>query len=313
MRYDVRFHGGCFDGASSAAMISYFLKDEGRLIGTLTPFSHPVNQKKWRRPLKNPTAIVDIFYHPDASVWFDHHPTTFINKEWERNFEKDKWHRLDITQKSCAGFIFRSLSQTLKGKIPKHIKELAHWADIIDGAQFPSAKATFDFTAPAVQIEKSLQDKPPLAYQRYLIGQLSQKSLSEVSKFPRVQSRFRKFEKKFKKSLKSIEKEIVLKGVVTFEVIKRGVTSEAGRYAPYYFYPQAKYNIRFQTKGGKYILGVGWNPWNKPKNPLKIGDFLRDKYKNGGGHAYAGSARFNTKKDAEKAIGEIVEACNKHT
>src|SRR3989344_1206192 len=117
MKYDIYFHANCLDGAASAAVLKYFLNLQGDDFENYVPLKHPVNKNKWKKlKAKNPIAITDILYHPKAAIWFDHHPTSFMDKKWEKRFKPDKWHVLDTKSPSCTGLILRTISRYFKLK-----------------------------------------------------------------------------------------------------------------------------------------------------------------------------------------------------
>ena len=312
MKYDIYFHGGCFDGVASAAMLLYFLRQRGNSYGKFIPLTHPVNKKWWKKlKMQNHSIITDILYHPKAKIWFDHHPTTFIDKKWEKNFKSDQWHVLNIKSPSCTGLIYRHLTKVLKVRPSKYIKDLAYWLDITDGARFKNVKEALSLKPPAMQIAKSFIDlKPPVSYAKLLILALSKMPLAKVAKLKEVRKRFLKHKRGIKKSWPEIKKRLVLKDKVA---ILYGMSKRltAARFAPYYFYPKAKYSIRILKRGKFFVLSVGINPWNRPKNQAHIGKFLAKQY-GGGGHAVAGSASFKKKSDALRETLKIADYLNKH-
>lgn len=310
MKYYIYFHGGCFDGVASAAMLLYFLRLQGDEYSKFIPLTHPIDKKWWKNlKMKNPSAIVDISYHPKAAIWFDHHPTAFIEKTWEKKFRGNKWHVLDIKSPSCTGLIYRHLTKVLKVKPPKYISDLVKWADKIDRALFSSPKEAMSLKEPALQVSRSMFERnPPLSYQKYLIHTLSSASLKDISKLPKVKSRFLKYKKEFRKSLPKLRKSIKLIGKVAFADYV-GKKLIGMRFAPYYFYPKIHYSMRLIKYGNNFIISAGLNKWNAPKKLANIGKFLEKKY-GGGGHAYAGSASFRTKKEALFEAKKIADYLN---
>src|SRR3989344_2805305 len=161
MKYDIYFHGGCFDGAASAAMLLWFLRQRGDSYGKFIPLTHPIDKKWWRKfSSKKPFAVVDITYHPKAAIWFDHHPTTFIDKKWEKNFKPDLWHQLDTKSPSCTSLIYRHLIKNFKIRQPQYITELARWLDITDAAGFKNVKKAW----PEIKKRLVLKDKVAILY-----------------------------------------------------------------------------------------------------------------------------------------------------
>lgn len=312
MKYDIYFHGGCFDGVASAAMLLWFLRQRGDSYGKFIPLTHPVNKKWWKSlKMQRPSAITDILYHPKAKIWFDHHPTTFIDKKWEKNFKKDGWHVLDTKSPSCTGLIYRHLTKVLKIKPPKYIKELAYWADILDGKLFllKSPAKVFDFRIPALRVFYSIHSGETIAYQKTLINALSNYSLEQVARSESVRSRFSKHKAKFKKSLPLFRKSIAVKdNVIVVDDSKnllRGM-----KFMEYKYYPKLPYSVRILKRGNIFALDVGENPWHL-SNKVHIGNFLRKNF-GGGGHQYVGGAQFKTKGQALKAAEKTIEYLNKH-
>ncbi|MDO8523275.1 MAG: hypothetical protein Q7S12_03280 [bacterium] len=315
MKYDIYFHANCLDGAASAATLKYFLNLRGDDFAKYIPLQHPVNKKWWRSfKMEQPSAITDILYHPGAKIWFDHHPTTFIDNNWEKKFRKDDWHILDTKSPSCTGLILRTLSSRTESKIPVRLKELAKWADIIDriDSKKISVKDLLELKSPAFQIGFFLdnESKVSLSRQKQLIDVLSKRPLASAANLPWVRRGFIKYKKKFDKSLLQMKKMLILQGKTVFiDNLERKVIGV--RFAPYYFYPKSNYSIRFVQHGKIFILAVGVNPWNSPKKPADIGWFLEKNY-GGGGHPYAGSAPFKTKEKALSALPQLIAYLNKH-
>ena len=316
MKYDIYFHGGCFDGAASAAMLLWFLRQRGDSYGKFIPLTHPIDKKWWRKfSSKNQFAVVDITYHPKAAIWFDHHPTTFIDKKWEKNFKPDLWHQLDTKSPSCTSLIYRHLIKNFKIRQPQYIAELARWLDITDAAGFKNVKEALSIKPPAMQIAKSFVDlKPPVSYAKLVILALSELPLAKVAKLKGVRKRFLKHKNGIKKSWPEIKKRLVLKDKVA---ILYGMSKRltAARFAPYYFYPKSKYSVRMLKRGKFFVLSVGINPWNRPKNQAHIGKYLEKQFTNAagaGGHSVAGAAAFKTKPEALEAAITIADYLNKH-
>lgn len=312
MKYDIYFHGGCFDGSASAAMLLWFLRQRGDDYGKFIPLTHPVNKKWWKSlKMKRPSAVVDILYHPKAAIWFDHHPTTFIDKKWEKSFKRDLRHQLDVKSPSCAGLIYRHFTKSLKVKQPKHIKELVCWADMIDRARFKSPSDAISFKKPALQIAKSLYEtNPSKAYQILLIRTLSEKYLSKVAMMSEVRSRFLKYKNLFDRDIGLLKDKVLVFGNTSFfDSTERDFAGS--KFAMYYFYPKANYSLRLLKRDGRLILSAGVNPWYLPKKGVDLGKFLARNY-GGGGHPYAASGYFKNQNEAMREIPKIVKYLNQH-
>src|SRR3954470_7378546 len=141
----VLYHDNCFDGLASAAVFSTFYR--GKMSpGTEIEYeglTHKAGQlidEGAFGPSDN--VIVDFKYSasPKLTWWFDHHQSAFLSEADEQHFRGDKSGRKfhDPDFKSCTKFI-ASIAKNTFGFEEHALDELIHWADIIDGAQFPSA------------------------------------------------------------------------------------------------------------------------------------------------------------------------------
>lgn len=315
MKYDIYFHGGCFDGAASAAVLLYFLRKRGDGYRNYKPQLYPVNEKKWRAmKLRYPSIIVDYLYHPRAAIWFDHHPTTFIDKRWEKNFRPDEWHCIVAPYPSSTGLLVRHLQKHFGFKPPAHLRELAYWLDIIDSAGFSSSRQLYNFKLPAIQIMTALdyeaKQKLSLSFYKKLIGDLSRYPLKRVAKMTRIRKNCKTYYKLFRKSLPVFKKSMVLrKNTVILDASAPNLVG--ARFIGFHYHPKAEYGIRIIKSGNNFSLGIGENPWHRPRKKRHIGRFLRKTFgSSSGGHQYVGAARFRTKSEALQAIEKILKFLN---
>src|ERR1700726_2933273 len=139
----VLYHDHCFDGAASAAYFSRFIA--GAIHPTAefryTGMAHKASQ------LFDPAifdgdenAIVDFKYSSDPRLtwWFDHHQSAFLTPEDARHFQAEHLEKkmYDPSFKSCTNFI-STMAKKKWGFSAADLDDLVHWADIIDGAQYP--------------------------------------------------------------------------------------------------------------------------------------------------------------------------------
>lgn len=282
------FHSPCFDGIASAVVAGDFL--EGRL-GWPKTLLCPVNYDRrstWlAERLETPAAVVDFLYHPAAEFWADHHVTTFLSRDVRSSFEKRRGPNLvfDTAADSCAGLLWRHLSNAFGYQNPRYA-DLVQWAEKIDAARYASVEeAIFPSTA-ALRISVSLASDNAAEYSAFLVRQLRTASLDSVAKLPEVAKRFEAIQALFQRGLDRFEKAASLKsgGIVVFDVDSKG--AHVSRYAPYYFFPDARYSLGVVrlAKGAK--ITAMRNPWRDfPSVPLgkifqKVG---------GGGHQRVGS------------------------
>lgn len=303
-KYNIYFHYD-FDGFASAAVIFNFLKQNNSSIDKFIPVNYDLRNKWINFKFKKNPIIVDFYFHPEAKFWFDHHETTFIKEEWKNNFKQNKYYNFNPKYKSCCSLIIDKLKKNWNYKPSKNIINLGKWLDIIDGANYKSAKQTIVLKEPALQIDAFIdRNKKNILW---LIKKLSQFSLKEITSLPRIKKFITKEKNKRIKLLKIYYKNLkIFYDKIAF--IDKTKIKGSLRYAPFYFTPYILYSIILRKKRN-YILSLGVNPWKKNKNIIHIGKFLRENF-GGGGHKTVGGAEFKTKKEALEAVNKIINYLN---
>ena len=167
MKLRVLYHGHCFDGVASAATFTRFYLDRinhdaevdyggllhrpGNLLFEGNMFDGDEN------------AIVDFKYSPSDKLtwWFDHHQSAFLTPEDEAHFRADTSGKkfLDPNRKSCTEFI-ADTARTKFGFDDEPMRELIHWAHIIDGALYESAAQCVELKEPALQLMQVIEADP---------------------------------------------------------------------------------------------------------------------------------------------------------
>lgn len=302
-KYYIYFHND-FDGYAGAAVIYDFLKKQNKKISGFQILDYEkYPTKKWEKEkFKDLPIILDFRYHPKAYFWFDHHPTTFIKKEWKDNFKPTKFHYFDTSFKSCASLIVNKLQKEFNYKPNKFIKKLCYWGDIIDSANFKSPKETIDINKPAYKIAIFLSknhDKNLI----WLIKAMSTKSLLQIANLNKIKNLIKKEKEIRKKALNFYYQNLkIYNNKLAFIDLTK--TKFSLRYAPFYLAPQIIYAFSL-SKNKKYKISLSANPWQKNKPCKNIGKFLQ-KF-GGGGHKRVGGIEFNTKKEADKFIQKIIK------
>src|SRR6266705_2613074 len=143
MKLRILHHDHCFDGLASAAVFSRFFTEKIRADAEIsyTGLAHKPSQKLIEEELfdGDENAIVDFKYSPSPKLtwWFDHHQSAFLTPEDEAHFRADKSGKkfLDPDRKSCTEFI-ADIARTHFGFNDEPLRDLIHWAHIIDGALY---------------------------------------------------------------------------------------------------------------------------------------------------------------------------------
>ena len=147
MRLRVLYHGNCFDGCSSAGVFARFYRE--RIAKGPVDVVYPPAGTQGRRRNRfaadcfdgDENACVDFRYSQDPRLtwWFDHHASAFQLAGDEDHFRADATGRkfYDPAAKSCTKFLADTVAAKF-GFDTAPLAELIEWAEIIDGALFPT-------------------------------------------------------------------------------------------------------------------------------------------------------------------------------
>lgn len=317
MKYDIYFHND-FDGRASAALMLAFLRSRGDDLEHYVPVDFDMEEQwlaenffeKHRlfRGKRNPAIVVDFLYNPGAAFWYDHHSTSIKKAAWKKKFKRDKAHVLAPHYRSCCHAVYDALRKNYGWKPQRHLRELVRWLDVIDGARYASAGQTIAIKEPALQVDAFIERKNGDAkLAQWMIGLLAERPLGAIARLPAVAREVRAYRADIRRSLAFYKKYLrVFDGRIALIDLTR-TSLKRLLYAPFYFYPKIRYAIRFTHKDGWFHISTGENPW-RPSGKLHIGTLLQ-RY-GGGGHQAVGGAEFYSRKEAERAIKEIIEALN---
>lgn len=311
MRVRVFYHDRCFDGACSAALFSNFVSR------SLAPGAHIAHTGLFHRANQlfdeslfdaDENAIVDFKYSPSERVtwWFDHHQSAFLSAADAEHFRRDASGRkfYDVGYKSCTKFIADILRKNF-GFDSSHLERLIHWADIIDGAQYESAKTAIEMPHAAMKLtlifesaEKNVTgDVIPL---------LETESFEDIVGRPQYASVFDRLFERHMRSIDVIRERAECRGgVVRFDLVD---TQLAGynKFVPYYLFPQSTYTVSVLDGGFRAKISVGSNPWAPSEPRCNLAD-LCERY-GGGGHPRVGAISYgpNEFARARATAAEIV-------
>jgi hypothetical protein len=305
------FHSPCFDGIVSCVLTWDFLETgQGWKVNLLRTVNYHSKSTWLYTQLQTPCAVVDFLYHPQAEFWADHHLTTFLTEEAERDFKKRKsrWLIYSDRSGSCAMLLWTHLAESFSYRNPQY-EEMVRWADKIDSARYESVSEAILGDAPALTISRSLGLKSSEEYCEYLVRELRFKSLGEVARLPEVWERSEQVRSMVESGLERFAESSKLEdGIVIFDVDTKGVM--VNRYSPYYFFPEARYSIGIMRSPSGAKITAMRNPWMEfPSVPL--GKMFKEF--GGGGHQRVGSVLLDQDQSArartimERLIKEIRE------
>jgi hypothetical protein len=297
MKLRVLYHGHCFDGVASAATFTRFYLEqinqdaEVKYGGLL----HRPGNLLFDRDMfdGDENAIVDFKYSASEKLtwWFDHHQSAFLTPEDEAHFRADKSGRkfLDPARKSCTEFI-ADVAQSRFDFDPEPLRELIHWAHIIDGALYESAAQCVELKEPALQLMQVIEGTPDESFIEQIIRELTQKSLTEVATSAEVQQRFEPILKLHRETLDAVKRKANCSNdVVQFDLVDEGYEG-FNKFIPYYLFPDATYTVALTRAPQRTKISVGSNPWAPRPRRHNIATIC-ERY-GGGGHAVVGAISF---------------------
>jgi hypothetical protein len=315
MRLKVLYHGNCFDGASSAALFTRFYRE--RVAEGPIDVSYASLEHKGTEPAIPPAlldgdvnACVDFRYTQDArlSWWFDHHASAFQQPGDEDHFRADRSGQkfYDPAAKSCARFLAATAAERFGFDVAP-VAELMEWAEIIDGALFPTAQMPVELKEPALQLMTWIENNRNPALAEQFIADIARKPLAEVASYPWIAgplgpilAQHRVNQEKVKKVLR------VEKGVAILDLASEEI-GPLNKFIVYYLAPEARYAVSVFSTGKRMKISVGSNPWSSVPRTHNIAAIC-EKY-GGGGHPVVGAISL-PKGDVDGAVRiarEVIE------
>lgn len=316
MKLRILHHNHCFDGFASAAVFSRFYREKispGAEI-TYQGLAHKPNQKFIEEELfdGDENAIVDFKYSPVPMLtwWFDHHQSAFLSPEDEKHFlstnSPTKFY--DPDYKSCTKFI-ADVTREKYGFEDEGLRDLIHWADIIDGAQYEDAKTAVELQAPALKLMLVIEASRNPQLMEKIIRDMQTRSLAEIVADPEVAGEFQPLHERHLRTIELIRDAARFEnGVVSFDLSEHDAEGYS-KFIPYYLYPQCVYSVGVSLTPGRSKVSVGFNPWSPEPRRHNLASIC-ERY-NGGGHAVVGAISFKpeeieiARETAREIAGEL--------
>lgn len=263
-------------------------------------FVHPKDMQDGKVPVPKSAIIANLPYHPNCSLWFDHH----ISEE-EKAAAIGQFKGKYALAPSAAGLIYEYYGGA--ARFPQH-KELVEATDKIDSGQLTME----DVTNPEGYVLLSYTLDPRTGfkgpYQPYfltLMELLKTQTLDEILQFPEVKERCERViaeDTQFRRALMINSRQDG--NVVITDFRGLGDVPPGNRFLVYALFPEANISVRlFDGRGGKFVVAaLGHSLFNRTSK-TNIGELL-SRY-GGGGHRGAGTAQFS-KEEAGAKIAEII-------
>jgi hypothetical protein len=314
MQLKILYHGNCFDGCASAALLGRFLaeREGGRLSGIrVQPLQHqqgdPFPPDAFDADLN---ACVDFRFSasPRLHWWFDHHASAFPTPTDRAAFEADRSGRKfwDPTAPSCTGFLARTAGERFGWRAPD-LDDLVRWADVIDAARFPSAAVAVRLEEPALRIMTLLEATRDPALPSRIIEAMRSRPLAEIAAEPWVTRPLDPILDRHARAVETYRRLAkVSGGVVTVDLADTGIES-ANKFIAYDLFPEARYTVVVSRDPGRSKVSVGSNPWGRPPRAHDISRIC-ERY-GGGGHPVVGAVSLPPDRtdEARRIAAEIAE------
>jgi hypothetical protein len=320
----VLFHNNCFDGACSASLFARFHRD---CIGTAESYDYKGLMHKAGAQFDeadfsgDENAIVDFKYSnsPKITWWFDHHQSAFLTGDDRQRFESERQKIVAEPQKylqpkkffdplyvSCTGFI-ADMTRNYYGYDSSDLRELIHWANIIDGAKFESAEAAVELAEPALKLMTVIESVSDPTFIPRLIPLLTSQPLLTTLQENFVQAELQPRLEKHQRDITLLRSRVnANRGVITFDITDQP-TEGYNKFIPYYLLPQGVYVVGISKSSFRTKISVGTNPWTTvPPDDLANIAAICERY-GGGGHARVGaiSVPVDQHEEAKRIAAEV--------
>jgi hypothetical protein len=313
VRVRVFYHDRCFDGTASAALFARFYRERIRdgaefvFTGLVHRAGSLFDESQFDG---DENAIVDFKYSnsPKITWWFDHHQSAFLTPEDAAHFEQQPSSRkfYDPDYKSCTKLIATIAEQRFGFNI-EPVQELVQWADIIDGAQFPSVNSAVEMREPAMKLTMVIESNQDPEFASRLIPLLAERPLGQIMEEPFVAERIPPLLERHQKSIEILRQRAECKdGTIFFDITDYDLEGY-NKFIPYYLHPKCLYSVGLSKSSFRTKVAVGSNPWVQAENMVNLAEVC-ERY-GGGGHARVGAISFepNQFEQARGAANEIVE------
>lgn len=313
MKVRIFYHYKCFDGTASAALFSRFYQErihpnvEFQFSGLVHRAGSLFNESDFDG---DENAIVDFKYSPSPKIgwWFDHHESAFLTPADAEHYRNgDQSHKFyDPDYKSCTKFLAHVARQQF-GFDPSPVAELVEWADIIDGAQFPSPKMAVEMAEPALKLTMVIESSNDDSFPRRLIPLLVREPLQKVIEEPFVAVLIPPLMDRHKKSIEILKQRAECHyRTIYFDITDQDLEGY-NKFIPYYLHPESIYSVGLSSSSFRVKVAVGSNPWAEKNNMVNLARIC-ERY-GGGGHARVGAISFppDQADEARRAAAEIVK------
>jgi len=299
-----------FDGLVCGALITRFEPIADYL------FVEPKFMQDGAVEIRSGDVIANLPYHPNCTLWFDHHITN-TTPQFDRPIMPGKGgFRLapSAARVVCEYYTETATTSGAEATVrlaflnTERMKYLLQEADRIDAGKLeqqdvldPQGYVLISMTTDG----RNAGDEP---YWLRVINLLREASLDEMLKDPEVKRRCQRIRDEQEKLRALLLQRATLKGNVIY-VDLRGIKEipDGNRFLIFTLFPKGNIQVKVaydSQRENTTAISVGYNIFNTTSN-VNVGELLKNY--GGGGHKVVGSCRVPNDK-AEQAIREIVAA-----
>ena len=305
-----------FDGLVCGGLVTKFEAVDDYL------YVEPKFMQDGQVDIRNGDIITNLPYHPNCTLWFDHHITNttpnfpqpiVLGKGGFRlapsaaRVVYEYYWEAGNTQQAVDNSKIRP-AEMLEYLASERIRYLLHEADRIDAGKLemndvldPQGYVLISMTTDG----RNAGDEP---YWLKIINLLRDKTLEETLRDPEVDRRCRQIQEEQGKLRKLLLERGELRGNVIY-VDLRGVKNipDGNRFLIFTLFPRGNIQVKVthdSQRENTTAISVGYNIFN-PTSDVNVGELLKNY--GGGGHKVVGSSRVPNDQ-AEQAIKEILEA-----
>lgn len=296
MKIAIAYHGHCFDGMASAALLTRFLGDRHAADAPSFVY-HGLDHQPGGSHVPEAAldgelnAVVDFRYttSPRLDWWFDHHLTGLVSDEERAHLAADtSGHKhFDATCGSCCRLIGDVVRAQFDFEAPE-LAELVRWAHVIDTAGFESAESAVALREPALQLMAVVERHGDDRFLAPRIAQLATgATLEALAADADVQARLRPILEARDRDVERVRAAGRLAdGVVRIDLSETG-DERYGKFIPYFLFPDARYVVVLSRGARRAKVSVGFNPWSPAPRRHDISALCAAH--GGGGHAVVGA------------------------
>jgi hypothetical protein len=310
----IGYHGHCFDGMASAALLTRLLAsvEVGELQFRYSGLDHqPGGSHVPERILSGAiNAVVDFRYTTSDKLgwWFDHHISGLVGEEEREHFAQDRsGHKFfDAGYGSCCKLIADTARTKFAIEFPE-LADLIRWAHIIDTAGFSSAQQAVELKEPALQLMTVIEVHGDDAFLTPRIARLAAGApIDELVAERSVQDLLAPLLERHRNTCETIRQRAkASSGVVFFDLTGSG-DDRYNKFIPYWLFPESRYCVAVTAGRTRAKISVGSNPWAPVPRTHNIAAIC-SRY-GGGGHEVVGavSLRADEVERARTIASEVV-------